>query len=191
MGKPVPAQLHGQTQSPYLPMGRQRFYQTSPSTWYSSHFMGRDRRGKGSVKFKVSPSPGPPDAPTPVFHTLLTPRGLDQGPGGLPAAWTLIPTQPPGLRSGYPSKDFPHLPHQVKCYLSLEAHLKSFLRLLFSSNSLPVSLGILHFPARGSVCVEFLQLPAPGGGSVSLLLLLLLQGFWGSLHPPGHSLAKT
>ena len=93
VGKPVPAQLHGQTQSPYLPMGRQKFYQTSPSTWYSSHFMGRDRRGKGSVKFKVlSPSPGPPDAPTPVFRTLLTLRGLDQGPEGLPAPWTLIPT---------------------------------------------------------------------------------------------------
>ena len=187
----VPAQLHGQTQRPSLHVGRQRFYQTSPSTWYSSYSMGRDSRGKGSVRFKVrSPSPGPPDAPTPVFRTLLTPRALDQGPGGLPAAWTLIPTQPPGLRSGYPSKDFPHLPHQVKCYLSLEAHLKSFLHLLFSSNSLPVSLGILHFPARGSVCVEFLQLPAPGRGSVSSLLILLLQGFWGSLHPPGHSLAK-
>ena len=115
----VPAQLHGQTQRPSLHVGRQRFYQTSPSTWYSSHFMGRDRKGKGSVKFKVSPSPGPPDAPTPVFHTLLTLRGLDQGPEGLPAAWTLIPPQPPGLRSGYlsPCKAFPHLPHQVKCYL--------------------------------------------------------------------------
>lgn len=153
--------------------------------------MGRDRRGKGSFKFKVlSPSPGPPDDPTPVFLTLLTPQGLDQELGGLPAWGTLIPSQPPGLRSGCPSKAFPYLPHQVKCYLFLEAHLKSFLRLLSSSNSLPVSLGILPFPACGSVCVEFLQLPAQGGGSVSSLLLLLLQGFWGSLHPPGHSLAK-
>lgn len=173
-------------------MGRQRFYQTSPSTWYSSYSMGRDRMGKGSVRFKVlSPSPGLPDASTPVFHTLLTPWGLVHRPGGLPAAWTLIPTQPPGLHSGCPSKAFPYLPHQVKCYLSPEAHLKSFLHLLSSSNSLPVSLGILPCPACGSVCVEFLQLPAQGGGSVSSLLLLLLQGFWGSLHPPGHSLAKT
>ena len=154
--------------------------------------MGRDSRGKGSVKFKVlSPSPGPSDAPTPVFHTLLTPWGLDQGPGGLPAAWTLIRPQPPGLRSGCPSKAFPHLPHQVKCYLSLEACLKSFLCLLSSSVFLPVSPGIFNFPACGSVCVEFLQLPAPGGGPVSSLLLLLLQGVWGSLHPPGNSLAKV
>ena len=167
--KPVPAQLHGQTQRHSLHVGRQRFYQTSSSTWYSSYSMGRDRRGKGSFKFKVlSPSPGPPDDPTPVFLTLLTPQGLDQGLGGLPAGGTLIPSQPPGLRSGCPSKAFPYLPHQVKCYLFLEAHLKSFLRLMSSSNSLPVSLGILPFPACGSVCVEFLQLPAQGG-ALSLL----------------------
>ena len=153
--------------------------------------MGRDRRGKGSVKFKVlSPSPGLPDASTPVFHTLLTPWGLVHRPGGLPAAWTLIPTQPPGLHSGCPSKAFPYLPHQVKCYFFLEAHLKSFLRLLSSSNSLPVSLGILPFPACGSVCVEFLQLPALGRCPVSSLLLLLLQGLQGSLPQPRHSMAK-
>ena len=124
------------------------------------------------------------------LHTLLTPRGLDQGPGGLPAAWTLVRPQPPGLRSGYPSKAFPHLPHQVKCYLSLEACLKSFLCLLSSSVFLPVSPGILHFPGCRSVCVEFLQLPAPGRGPVSSLLLPLLPGLRGSLHPPGHSLAR-
>ena len=118
--KPVPAQLHGQTQRHSLHVGRQRFYQTSPSTWYSSYSMGRDRMGKGSVRFKVlSPSPGLPDASTPVFHTLLTPWGLVHRPGGLPAAWTLIPTQPPGLHSGCPSKAFPYLPHQVKCYYVL------------------------------------------------------------------------
>ena len=40
----VPAQLHDQTQRPSLHVGRQRFYQTSPSTWYSSYSMGRDSR---------------------------------------------------------------------------------------------------------------------------------------------------
>ena len=167
--KPVPAQLHGQTQRPCLHVGRQRFYQTSSSTWYSSYSMGRDSRGKGSVKFKVlSPSPGPPDAPTPVFHTLLTPRALDQGPGGLPAAWTLIRPQPPGLRSGCPSKAFPHLPHQVKCYLSLEARLKSFLCLLSSSVSLPVSPGILYFPACGLFVWSFCS-SQHRAGALSLL----------------------
>ena len=79
--KPVPAQLHGQTQRPCLHVGRQRFYQTSSSTWYSSYSMGRDSRGKGSVIFKVlSPSPGPPVAP------ILSPYPPDStGPG--PGAW--------------------------------------------------------------------------------------------------------
>ena len=104
----VPAQLHGQTQRPSLHVGRQRFYQTSPSTWYSSYSMGRDSRGKGSVRFKVrSPSPGPPGAPTPVFHTLLTPQRLDQGLGGLPAAWTLIPTSLQAFAQATPPRPFP------------------------------------------------------------------------------------
>ena len=104
----VPAQLHGQTQRPSLHVGRQRFYQTSPSTWYSSYSMGRDSRGKGSVRFKLfSPSPGPPDAPTPVFCTLLTPRALDQGPGGLPAAWTLIPPSLQAFAQATPPRPFP------------------------------------------------------------------------------------
>ena len=102
------------------------------------------------------------------LHTLLTPRGLDQGPGGLPAAWTLVRPQPPGLRSGYPSKAFPHLPHQVKCYLSLEARLKSFLCLLSSSVSLPVSPGILYFPACGLFVWSFCS-SQHRAGALSLL----------------------
>ena len=59
-----------------------------------------------------------------------------------------------------------------------------------SPSSSPGPPGTLHFPGCGSVFVEFLQLPALGRCPVSSLLLFLLQGLQGSLHPPRHSLAR-
>ena len=172
-------------------MGRQRFYQTSSSTWYTSYSMGRDSRGEGSVKFKVlSPSPGPPVAP------ILSPYPPDStGPG--PGAWRT----PSCLDAGSPPASRPSLRLPLQGLSPPASPGEMLLVPGGLSQKLPLPAVVLCFPSSlpwnlalsclWSVCVEFLQLPAPGGGSVSSLLLLLLQGIWGSLHPPGHSLAKV
>ena len=168
-------------------------HQTSRSMWLQVIHLGQGRRGEGRIKCRVlSPSPGPPDAPTPVFRILLTPWVLDQGPWRTPRC--LDSDSPPASR---PSLRVP-LPLQGLSPPASPGEMLPVIRVptpkppppAVSPGSSPGPPGTLHFPGCGSVCVEFLQLPALGRCPVSSLRLLLLQGLQGSLPPPRHSMAK-